>query len=231
MCDNEAINGVTRDGGYGEYCLLQSEAAVRIPAEGKASHIAPLLCAGVTTFNSIRNMKIGPGEVVAVLGMGGLGHLALQYSSKMGYRTVAISHGSDKRQFATELGAAHYIDTEQQDPAAELQKLGGAALVVATAPDAKAISPVVDGCAPLGKVLVLAPVGALPVNTYAMINRGISVHGWPSGHQRDSEEAIAFAQNMGVKCLVEEFPLERAQEAYDHMLSGKARFRAVIVMT
>jgi D-arabinose 1-dehydrogenase-like Zn-dependent alcohol dehydrogenase len=138
-----------------EYCLLRSEAAVRIP-EGKASEIAPLLCAGVTVFNGIRRMDVGPGEIVAIQGMGGLGHLALQYSSKMGYITVAISHGSDKRQFAKQLGATHYIDTETQDPAAELQKLGGAALVVATAPSPQAISPLVNGCAPLGKVLVLA---------------------------------------------------------------------------
>ncbi|KAF2144818.1 uncharacterized protein K452DRAFT_222700 [Aplosporella prunicola CBS 121167] len=229
-CDNQAINGVTKDGGYAEYCLLRSEAAVRIPDDVDAAEYAPFLCAGVTVFNAIRKMHITAGDTVAVQGLGGLGHLALQYARRMGYRVVAVSSSATKRDFALQLGAHDYVDSSKEDVAQALQKIGGAALVVVTAPNKDAVGNAVGGCAAGGKVLVLAPAGEIPVNTVTMIMKGISVCGWPSGHALDSEEAIAFAQHQDVKCMVEKFPLEKAQEAMDHMLSGKVRFRAVLTM-
>ncbi|KAF2087467.1 alcohol dehydrogenase [Saccharata proteae CBS 121410] len=229
-CDNEAINGVTKDGGYAEYCLLRTEAAVEIPKDVPAAEYAPLLCAGVTVFNGIRNMGITQGDTVAIQGLGGLGHLALQYSRKMGYRTVAISSSDKKRDFAMKLGATDYIDGSKEDTAEALQKLGGAALVVVTAPNPKIIGPLVNGCHAGGKLLVLAPVGEIPVNTIAMIMKGISVCGWPSGHSLDSEEAIQFAQHHDVHCMIEKFPLDKVNEAMEHMLSGDVRFRAVLTM-
>lgn len=156
MCDKEEINGVTRDGGYAEYCLLRAEAAVRVPADADAVKMAPLMCAGVTVFNGIRRMNVRPGEIVAIQGLGGLGHLAVQYASKMGYRTVALSRGTDKKDFALKLGASEYIDTSKENAAEALQKLGGAALIVATAPNPEHISPLVGGCKALGKLLILA---------------------------------------------------------------------------
>ncbi|GAB7341028.1 hypothetical protein MBLNU457_7357t2 [Dothideomycetes sp. NU457] len=230
MCDNEVVNGVNRDGGYAEYSDLRSEAAVRIPDDVPAADYAPLLCAGVTVFNGIRKMNIVQGDTVAIQGLGGLGHLALQYARKMGYRTVALSSSDDKKDFAMKLGANDYINTSKSDVAQELQKIGGAALVVVTAPNPKVMSPLVGGLAAGGKLLILAPVGEIPVDTVTMIMKGASVHGWPSGHALDSEEAIAFAQHQDVNCMIEKFPLEKAGEAIEHMHSGKCRFRAVLTM-
>ncbi|KAF2136484.1 uncharacterized protein K452DRAFT_237386 [Aplosporella prunicola CBS 121167] len=230
MCDNAAANGITRDGGYAEYSLLRSEAVVRIPSDIDPAEAAPLLCAGVTVFNAIRNMQVPPSSTVAIQGLGGLGHLALQYARKMGYRTVALSRDGAKKAFATELGATDYIDASKEDTVEALQKLGGADLVVVTAPDARIVGRLVEGCAARGKVLILAPVGDVAVNTGTLIMKGISVHGWPAGHALDAEEAIAFAQLQGVRCLVEKFPLAKVQDATDHMLSGKVRFRAVLTM-
>jgi D-arabinose 1-dehydrogenase-like Zn-dependent alcohol dehydrogenase len=189
-----------------------------------------MLCAGVTTFNGIRHMDIPHGAIVAVQGLGGLGHLAVQYSRKMGYRTVALSSGSSKKDFAHQLGANDYIDASAEDPCAALQKLGGASLIVATAPNPDAIKPLLGGLGPKGKLLILAPIGPFEADTLAMIGKGLSVHGWPSGHQIDSEEAIAFADTMGVKCMVEAYPLADAQKAFDDMMAGKPRFRAVLKM-
>ncbi|KAF2424222.1 alcohol dehydrogenase [Tothia fuscella] len=230
MCKNEAINGVSRNGGYAEYLTLRTEAAIKIPSDVDPAEYAPLLCAGVTTFNGIRQMNIQQGGVVAIQGLGGLGHLAVQYSRKMGYRTVALSSSGAKRDFAMELGATDYVDSSKEDTNEVLQSMGGADLIVVTAPNPKIIGGLVGACGPLGKVLVLAPVGEIIVNSVPMIMKGISVHGWPSGHALDSEEAIEFAQHQGVKCMVEKFPLAKAQEAMDHMLSGKVRFRAVLTM-
>ncbi|KIW03457.1 uncharacterized protein PV09_05226 [Verruconis gallopava] len=229
-CQNAAVNGVTRDGGYSEYCTLRSEAGVRIPTDMDAAEVAPLLCAGVTVFNGIRQMKIVPGGVVAIQGLGGLGHLALQYSRKMGYRTVALSRDSSKKEFATKLGATDYIDGSQADTAQELQKLGGADLIVVTAPNAKVMSALVNGLAPLGKLLILAPAGDVSINSLPLVLGGRSVHGWPSGHALDSEEAIEFARVQGVKCMIEKFRMDQIQEAMDHMVQGKVRFRGVLVM-
>ncbi|KAL1626474.1 hypothetical protein SLS56_006785 [Neofusicoccum ribis] len=230
MCANEAINGVTRNGGYAEYVTLRTEAAVRIPAGLDPAESAPLLCAGVTVFNAMRNMGVIAGGTVAVQGLGGLGHLAVQYSRKMGYRTVALSRDASKKDFATKLGATDYIDGSKEDTAEALQKMGGADLIVVTAPNPTIIGQLVNGCAAGGKVVVLAPVGDITVNTIPMILKGISVHGWPSGHALDAEEAIAFAQTHGVQCMSEQFPLSKANEAMEHMLSGKVRFRAVLTM-
>ncbi|KAI9770395.1 MAG: hypothetical protein M1840_003281 [Geoglossum simile] len=230
MCDNKTVNGVNRNGGYAEYVTLRREAVVRVPKDIDPAAYAPLLCAGVTTFNSIRRMGIFPGEIVAIQGLGGLGHLAVQFAAKMGFRVVALSRGAGKEGFAKEFGATDYIDCSSEDPVAKLNRMGGAALIVATAPDAEAISPLVGGLRSGGKLLVLAPCGPIPFDTNSLVLKGQSVHGWPSGATLDCEEAIAFAQLQNVKCLVEKFPLKDAQEAYDHMLSGKARFRSVLVM-
>jgi D-arabinose 1-dehydrogenase-like Zn-dependent alcohol dehydrogenase len=230
FCDNKTVNGVFRDGGYAEYATLRSESGVRIPESVDAAEAAPLLCAGVTVFNSIRRMNITAGEVVAVQGLGGLGHLAIQYCRKMGFRTVALSRGTSKKKFAMELGATDYIDIEATDVAEELQKLGGAALITVTATNSKIIPPLLNGLQPTGKLLTLSVVGDIPVSTSSLIQNGLSVHGWAAGHSLDCEEAIAFAETHGVKCMVEKFPLEKVNEALEHMKSGKVRFRSVLVM-
>lgn len=231
MCDNKTVNGVFREGGYGEYATLRTESAVRIPADADVAEVAPLLCAGVTVFNGMRNVPhVTPGDIVAIQGLGGLGHLAVQYARKMGFRTVALSRGTSKKDFAMQLGATDYIDTEAHDAGEELQKLGGAAMVVVTAPNPDAMSPLINGLAPRGTLLVLSPVGPVPVNTVPMVLNGLSVAGWPSGHALDAEEAIAFAHTHGVKCMVEKFPMSKVNEAMEHMLSGKVRFRGVLTM-
>ncbi|KAL8857571.1 MAG: hypothetical protein Q9178_005899 [Gyalolechia marmorata] len=230
MCENATVNGVYRDGGYAEYCILRSEATVSVPTDVDPAAFCPLLCAGVTVFNSMRQQHIPPGETVAVQGLGGLGHLAIQYASKMGYRVVALSSSSAKEHFAKDLGASDYIDGSKEDQAEALQKLGGASMIVSTAPSPETIGKLVGGLGILGKLLILAPCGDVTVNTIPMLGKGLSVTSWPSGHAMDSEEAISFARLHDVNCMVEKFPLERANEAYEHMLNGKARFRAVITM-
>ncbi|CAI6332291.1 unnamed protein product [Periconia digitata] len=229
-CDNATVNGIFRDGGYAEYTTIRSEAAVRIPADVSAADYAPLLCAGVTVFNGIRKMGITQGDIVAIQGLGGLGHLAIQYSRKMGYRTVAISSSDSKKQFAKDLGANDYIDTSKEDAAEALQKMGGAGLIVVTAPNPKIMGPMAKGLASLGKLLILAPTGEIPIDTVTLISKGASVHGWPSGHALDCEEAIEFADNQDVKCMVEKFPFDKVEEAVERMMSGKVRFRSVLLM-
>lgn len=230
-CDNQVVNGVTVDGGYGEYMTVRAEAAVRVPAGADPAEVAPLLCAGVTVFNAMRNMHIMQGGLVAVQGLGGLGHLALQYASKMGYTVVALSSGPDKKDFAMQLGAHHYIDTKAEDTTEALQKMGGANMIVSTAPNAKAVSPLVAGLAPMGKLVVLAPLGPVDFDTGLMVIKGLSVHGWPCGHAKDSEDAIAFAHTHGVKCMIETFPFQKDyQKAFEKMESGEVRFRSVLTM-
>lgn len=230
MCDNGTVNGVYRDGGYAEYCTLRSEATVSVPADVDPAAYCPLLCAGVTVFNAMRQQHVLPGEVVAVQGLGGLGHLAIQYASKMGYRVVALSTSGAKEKFARDLGAHDYIDGSKQDHAEALQKLGGAALIVSTSPVPESIGKLVGGLGIMGKLLILAPCGDVSVNTIPMVQKGLSVCSWPSGHAMDSEEAISFAQLHNVNCMIEKFPLSKANEAFEHMMTGKARFRAVITM-
>ncbi|KAI8166135.1 hypothetical protein K4K50_009028 [Colletotrichum sp. SAR 10_71] len=219
-CQNTAVNGVSMDGGYAEYVLLRDEAVVRVPKNMDPADSAPLLCAGVTVFNSIRKQGIEHGSLVVIQGLGGLGHLGVQYANKMGYKVAVLSSGSSKKEFATKLGAHEYIDTSAEDPVKRLQELGGAALIVATAPHAKAISPLTGGLMPGGKLLVLAPVGKLEVDSVDLIIGGKSVGGWPSGHQIDTEAALDFAATHGVKCMVEKFPLTEARKASEHMISN-----------
>jgi len=230
MCDNRAVNGVTKDGGYAEYVLLRSEAVVRVPTDVDPVEYAPILCAGITVFNSIRRLNILSGELIAVQGLGGLGHLAIQYASKMGFKVVALSSGEKKRDFAHKLGAHEYIDTSKGDPTAKLMEMGGAALIVATAPNPKAISPLTGGLQSGGRLLVLAPCGKIEVDTLHLVGKGASVSGWPSGHALDSEEAIAFTKLHNIRCMVEKFSLKDANTAIDHMMKGEVRFRGVIVM-
>jgi len=230
MCDNKAVNGVSMDGGYAEYVLLREEAVARVPKDMDVAEVAPLLCAGVTVFNGIRKMNIEQGNIVAVQGVGGLGHLAVQYASKMGYRTVVISSGDTKRQLSHELGAHDYIDTSKEDPVKKLAEMGGAALVVATAPNSKAITPLTGALQAGGKILILAIAGKIEFDTVAMVINGLSICGWPSGHALDAEEAIAFAQTHGVRCRIEKFPMAEATQATELMTSGKVRFRSVLTM-
>ncbi|KAK8058030.1 hypothetical protein PG994_008478 [Apiospora phragmitis] len=219
-CDNAAINGVTRDGGYAEYVLLREEAVVR----------RALLCAGVTVFNGLRKLHVEQGGLVAVQGIGGLGHLAIQYASRMGYRVVAVSSGASKRDFAKELGAHDYIDSSADDAVTKLQTMGGAAAIVATAPNPDAIGPMIGGLRVGGKLLVVAAAGPITVDSNTMLMRAASVVGWPSGHALDAEEAVQFAADHGIKCMIEKFSLGDANQAMEHCVSGKVRFRGVLVM-
>ncbi|KIV93601.1 hypothetical protein PV10_04803 [Exophiala mesophila] len=228
-CDQEQVNGLSRNGTHGEYAILRSEAAVSVPKDIDPVAYAPLLCAGVTVFNSLRQQKIFPGQTVAVQGLGGLGHLALQYTSKMGYRTIAISSSSAKKEFAHKLGAHEYIDASKGDIGGQLQKLGGASAILFTAPSGKDIQSLLGGLAPMGKLVILAAAEPTEINTALMIQKGLGIQAWPSGHSLDSEEAISFAHLHGVNCMVEKFPLDQANEALKHMLEGKVRFRGVLV--
>ena len=186
--------------------------------------------AGVTVFNGLRHMNLTAGATVAVQGLGGLGHLCVQYARKMGFRTVALSRGTSKKDFAFKLGATDYIDTEANNAAEELQKLGGADCIAVTAPNPDVITPLLEGLAPAGTLLLWTAIGPVPVNTVPMVLNALSVRGWPSGHALDSEEAIEFADKQGIECMIEKFPLEKVNEAMEHMLSGKVRFRCVLTM-
>ena len=223
------VSGISFDGGYAEYMLAPSEALALIPAELSDVEAAPLMCAGITTFNSIRNSGARPGDTIAVLGIGGLGHLAVQFAAKMGFRTVAIARGADKEPLARKLGAHHYIDSEAHDPAEELLKMGGASLIVATVTNGNAMSAVLGGLGVNGKFMVLGAADApLEVPPLLLITGRRSVMGWYSGTSIDSEDTLAFSVLAGVRAMTEVFPLERASEAYDRMMSGKARFRVVL---
>ncbi|KZS98663.1 GroES-like protein [Sistotremastrum niveocremeum HHB9708] len=228
-CHNENVNGIITDGGYGEYVYLRTEAVAAIPKELDPAEAAPLMCAGVTTFNSLRHMDIKPGEIVAVQGIGGLGHLAIQYSRKMGYRTVALSTSSAKEKLAKDLGAHIYLDSSKVDQAAELQKLGGAKVVVATAPSAEIIPKLLDGIIPGGTLLLLALAGDINFPTMPMISKRISVLGWPNGTAEDNEDTADFSKLQDIKCMVERYSLDDVNEAYALMASNKAKFRAVLV--
>ncbi|KAG5988023.1 hypothetical protein E4U54_004795 [Claviceps lovelessii] len=231
MCEEGAINGCTRDGGYAEYVLLEQEAVVRLPSEpADPAEVAPLLCAGVTVFNGIRKMRVEQGALVAVQGLGGLGHLAVQYAHHMGYEVAVMSSGDDKAAFAEQLGARHYINTKTEDGPAELAALGGAGLIVQTAPNADLTSALIGGLAAGGKLLCLAPVEGVKIDTGAMVMKGLSVHGWPSGHALDCEEAVRFAGTHGIKCMIEKYPLADVQQAIDSLKAGKPRFRNVLTM-
>jgi D-arabinose 1-dehydrogenase-like Zn-dependent alcohol dehydrogenase len=223
------VPGIHYDGGYADYVVAPWEALAHIPDGLTAAEAAPLMCAGVTTFNALRNSGAIAGDLVAVLGIGGLGHLGVQFAAKMGFRTVAIARGRDKEGLARELGASAYIDNAGQDPAAELQKLGGAHLVLATITEGAAMAAMIGGLGPDGKLLIVgAPPDPLPVPALPLIFGRRSVAGWPSGRSVDSEDTLAFAAQTGVRSRNEIFPLDRAAAAYDRMMSGKARFRVVM---
>jgi D-arabinose 1-dehydrogenase-like Zn-dependent alcohol dehydrogenase len=231
LCLVEKITGVSFDGGYAEYMIAPAEAVAAIPEDLPADEAAPLLCAGITVYNSLRNAGARAGDLVAVQGIGGLGHLGLQYARQMGFRTVAIGRGQDKEVLARKLGAHHYIDNSVEDPAAALQKLGGARLILATAPDAKSMSTLVEGLTKSGKLLIVG-VGAEPLSIsllqLVLPRRGIQ--GWPSGSAIDSEDTMRFSFLSGVRPMIERYPLEKAAEAYAQMMNGRVRFRAVLTM-
>jgi D-arabinose 1-dehydrogenase-like Zn-dependent alcohol dehydrogenase len=231
MCVNRLVTGVNFDGGYAEFMIAPAAALAAIPEELPAEEAGPFMCAGVTVYNALRNSGAKAGDVVAVHGIGGLGHLGIQYARQMGFETVAVGRGKDKEPLARKLGAHHYIDTGTGDPAAALQKLGGARVILGTAPNAKAISALVDGLSVNGKLLVpAAPAEPLTVNVLSLIMGRRSVAGWYSGTARDSQDTLEFSALSGVHPMIEKFPLSRVEEAYEQMHSGKARFRVVLTM-
>ncbi len=230
-CQNEKITGISHDGGYQEYMVSPAEAVAAIPEDLPAAEAAPLLCAGITVYNALRNSGARAGDLVAVQGIGGLGHLGIQYARQMGFRTVAIGRGGDKQALARKLGASDYIDAAAGNPSEALQKLGGAQVILATAPDSKSISAVIDGLRADGKLLV---VGASPesitVTPIQLIRGRSTLQGWASGIATDSEDTMRFSALSGVRPMIEKYPLEKAAEAYEQMISGRARFRVVLTM-
>jgi len=223
------ITGLTCDGGYTEFMLISAAALALIPDEISATDAAPLLCAGVTTFNALRNSGARPDDLVAILGLGGLGHLGVQFASRMGFETVAIARGKEKEAFARKLGAKHYLDSESQNVATELEKLGGAKVILSTVTSGKAVNAVLGGMGINGKtILVGNPDQPLEITGRLLIAGRRSISGWPSGSPIDSQDTLAFCALTGIRPMTEVFPLKRAPEAYERMLSGKARFRAVL---
>jgi D-arabinose 1-dehydrogenase-like Zn-dependent alcohol dehydrogenase len=224
------ITGVSYDGGYADYMIAPSSALALVPEELSAVEAGPLMCAGLTTFNALRNSGARPGDVVAVLGIGGLGHLGVQYAAKMGFKTIAIARGSDKEALARQLGAWHYIDSQTQDGAAELQKLGGASVILATVTNGDAMSAVQGGLAINGTLMVLGAAEMMEVSPLFLLSGKRAVKGWYSGTSIDSQDTLTFSVISGVRSMNELFPLDRAAEAYERMMSGKARFRVVLTM-
>jgi len=221
--------GITYDGGYADYMVAPAGALASIPDALSAIDAAPLMCAGVTTFNALRHSGAHPGDTVAVLGIGGLGHMGVQFASKMGFRTVAIARGADKASLARKLGAQHYIDSQATDAAAELTRMGGARVILATVTSGKAMSAALGGLAVGGKLVVVgAPADPLEVPILGLMMARQSIVGWPSGTSIDSQDTLAFSALSGVRPMTEVFPLVRAAEGYAHMMSGKARFRVVL---
>jgi D-arabinose 1-dehydrogenase-like Zn-dependent alcohol dehydrogenase len=227
-CVTGQVTGISFDGGYGEYMIAPASAVARMPDDLPPVDAAPLLCAGLTTFNALRNSGARPGDVVAILGLGGLGHLGVQYAAHMGFHTVGIARGQDKEALARQLGAAVYIDSRAQDPAAELQKLGGAKVILATATSGDAMSAVQGGLAVNGTLLVVGAAESMQVSPLWLLSGCRSVKGWYSGTSIDSQDTLAFSARAGVKSMNEVFPLERVAQAYERMMSGKARFRVVL---
>ncbi len=229
-CEHSQITGISFDGGYAEYMLAPSSAVALLPDNLSPVDAAPLLCAGVTTFNALRNSGARPGDRVAILGLGGLGHLGVQYATKMGFHTVAIARGQDKEPLAKKLGASIYIDSQAQDAATELTKLGGAKVILATVTNGPAMSAVQPGLAAKGTLIVIGAADAMQVSPILLLSANRSIKGWYSGTSIDSQETAAFSARTGVRSMNEPFPLDRVNEAYERMMSGKARFRAVLTM-
>ena len=231
LCQVEKITGISYDGGYAEYVVVPAEAVAAMPDDLPADEAAPLLGAGITVYNSLRNAGARAGDLVAVQGIGGLGHLGIQFARQMGFRTVAIGRGGDKEALVKQLGAHQYIDSDAGAPAAALKTLGGAAVILATAPDSKAISALVDGLAPDGKLVIVgAGLEPLSITPLQLIFTRRTVRGWPSGTAKDSEDTLQFSSLSGVRPMIERYPLEKVAQAYDQMISGRARFRVVLTM-
>jgi D-arabinose 1-dehydrogenase-like Zn-dependent alcohol dehydrogenase len=232
LCENVQVTGIHFDGGYGEYMIAPAEAVAAIPDDLAAEDAAPLLCAGITVFNSLRNSGARAGDLVAVQGIGGLGHLGIQYARQMGFRTVAIGRNPDKEPLARQLGAHVYIDAAATDPAAELQKLGGAKVALATAPNAQSMASLINGLGGNGKLLVVAaPQEAMQVGALQLITPRKAIQGWPSGTAIDSEDTLQFSVLSGVRPMIEKYPLDQVAKAYEQMISGRARFRVVLTMS
>jgi D-arabinose 1-dehydrogenase-like Zn-dependent alcohol dehydrogenase len=230
-CRNLKIAGISYDGGYQQYMVAPVEALTAIPESLSDVEAAPLLCAGITTYNALRHAGALPGDLVAVLGVGGLGHLGIQFASKFGYKVAAIGRGSESAALAKKLGASVYIDNKATNAAEELQKLGGAQVILATAPSSKAMSEVIDGLAPNGKLVVIgAALDSIQVTPVQLINGSRAIQGWASGTPADAEDTLRFAELSGVRPMIETYPLEKAAEAYARMLSGNAQFRVVLTM-
>jgi D-arabinose 1-dehydrogenase-like Zn-dependent alcohol dehydrogenase len=228
-CQKLKIPGIAYDGGYADYVIAPEIALAAVPDSIAGAEAGPLLCAGITTFNALRNSGARPPDTVAILGMGGLGHLGVQFAAKMGFNTVAIARGADKAQFAHELGAHHYIDAASEDVAQALQKLGGARTILATAPNADAMSAAIGGLGFAGKFVILGvSLDPLKVSGLPLIMARQSVAGWPSGTAIESEDTLKFSAITGIRPLIEKYPLEKAAEAFDRMMSGEARFRVVL---
>jgi D-arabinose 1-dehydrogenase-like Zn-dependent alcohol dehydrogenase len=230
-CQNRKVSGISYDGGYQQYMLAPIEALVVVPDSLGDAEAAPLLCAGITTFDALRRSGAMPSDLVAVQGIGGLGHLGIQFASKCGYKVAAIGRGSEDATLAKKLGANVYIDSQSTNAAQELQKLGGAQVILATAPSSKAMSELFDGLGPNGKLMVIGvefkPIEVTPAQ---LVNGSRAIQGYVSGIPTDSEDTLRFAELTGVRAMIETYPLERAAEAYERMMSGKAQFRVVLTM-
>jgi D-arabinose 1-dehydrogenase-like Zn-dependent alcohol dehydrogenase len=230
-CQNVKICGISYDGGYQQYMVAPVEALVPIPEHLNDAEAAPLLCAGITTYNALRHSGAFPGDLVAVLGIGGLGHLGIQFANKFGYNVVAIGRGPENTGLAKKLGANMYIDTKSTNAAEVLQKMGGARVILATAPSSKAMSELIDGLGPNGKLMVIgATFDPIEVTPVQLINGSRTIQGWAAGTPADSEDTLRFAELTGVRPMIETYPLEKAAEAYARMMSGKAEFRVVLTM-
>ncbi len=228
-CENiQGATGVSRDGGYATHMLAHVTALARVPVELDAVESAPLLCAGITTFNALRHCGAVPGDLVAIHGVGGLGHLGIQFAARLGFRVVAVNRGRDKEKLARSLGAQEYIDSSEIDPATALRNLGGARAILATVTNAAAMQAIVGGLGANGTMMVIGAVGALTVDSLELLRKRAAVKGWYSGTSVDSEDTLLFSERNKIASMNEIYPLEQAQAAYDRMMSGKARFRVVL---
>ncbi|MFO1497965.1 MAG: alcohol dehydrogenase [Verrucomicrobiota bacterium] len=224
------ITGISFDGGYADYMVAPAIAMAAVPEQLAPVEAAPLMCAGITTYNALRHTSARPGDLVAVLGLGGLGHLAVQYAAKMGFKTVGIARGQDKEPLARRLGAHHYIDSQAEDPAAALQKLGGAKVILATVTAGAAMTAVHGGLGLNGTLVVIGAAESMTVSPLFLLSGRRSVQGWYSGTAIDSQDTLAYSVLSGVRSMNEVYPLSQVAEAYDRMISGKARFRVVLRM-
>jgi D-arabinose 1-dehydrogenase-like Zn-dependent alcohol dehydrogenase len=220
--------GVSFDGGYADYMLAPAIGVAAVPDDLDPTEAAPLMCAGITTYNALRNSGARAGDVVAVQGLGGLGHLGVQYAAQMGFKTIGIARGQDKEALARQLGAHHYVDSQVQDPAAELQKLGGAKAILTTVTDADAMAAIQGGLGLNGTLMIVGVANSIQVSPALLIFGRRSIKGWYSGTAKDSQDTLKFSALTGVRSMNEVYPLDRAEEAYDRMMSGKARFRVVL---